>query len=173
MPRKASTIINVPEMDMAKIKEIVQNDNAPYQEIIGAIYEIKDICDFFKTLKENLEEKVKSTPLPEIIKTFVDAGLCAEGETPVINVGTKYSVKLSEAIQTNFDVNTKKLLEMGALVPEKYKKVTTTINKAAIEADFDKDDLDPLLKPYVSTDPVTITKTSVSTIKPKEESDKT
>lgn len=159
MPRKTlERNIEIAAMNMADIKRVVSNPTAAgFPATIAAAYELDNIIKQLKSLQDDLVDKIESTELSTIKNKLIEEGAVGEDEIPVIVVGGKYKIKLSEKIKSNFSVDKKKLTELGDLVPEKYKKVSTTLDTKLMENDFDEGTMDPLLKPYITTDPKTVT----------------
>ena len=135
---------------------------------------VKDLGDLKETNKM-IAQTIESTEYDSIIKNLVDTGLLSsESESPEFVIkakdGTKIAVTMSGAHDDQFEVDTslaaKSTLDM---VPDQYKKVSITLDKKAMEADFNAGVLPSALKRFCSKNPVDITKLKVAFVKEEED----
>jgi hypothetical protein len=136
----------------ADLRKLEQTDEAISRGIKGATYD--SIIDGL--IRDGRLESVDEKPEFIIIakdKTKVKVGLSSRHDD-------QFEVDPSLAAKSTLD-----------LVPDQYKKVNITLNKAAIEADFNSGSLPVTLKRFCSKNPVDITKISVTIVKDTKEED--
>ncbi len=164
MAKTKKEIIKINEKDLS-LKEILkQGADAPIEAKITASVILDDQIARLKAVADRLKEEVKSSKYDEVVKKLTAEGKISSIEAaPVVEISTItgdiISVSMSGGVDSNFDC--KELSEkavMDSLVPDKYKKITTTLDKKAIEADFDDGTLPDILKGYCSKAPTEILK---------------
>ena len=118
---------------------------------------------------------IEGTTYDSIIDSLIrDGRLESVDEKPEFIViardKTKIKVTLSNRHDDQFEVDPSLAAKATLdLVPDQYKKVNITLNKAAIEADFNSGTLPATLKRFCSKNPVDITKMSVTIPKDTKE----
>lgn len=163
--KKISEIVSVKETDL-KVGEVVKKGaEAPIEQQVAVLVVIEDQIAQLKAVSEKLKEGIRSTKYDDLVEKLVDEGkLSSKDSKPVVEITTKLGdvikVTISSDVDNGFSVSKemseKEILE--SLVPDKYKKTTVSLDKKAIEADFDAGTLPDILKGYVSKTPVEITK---------------
>ncbi len=163
--KKISEIVSVKETDLNVGEVIKKGAEAPIEQQVAVLAIIEDQIAQLKPVIEKLKEDIRSTKYDDLVEKLVDEGkLSSKDSKPVVEITTKLGdvikVTISSDVDNGFSVS-KELSEkeiLESLVPDKYKKTTVSLDKKAVEADFDAGTLPDILKGYVSKTPVEITK---------------
>ncbi len=159
--------VKTADLNVNEIKEVIkQGKEATIESKLAAYIAMDSIINSFKALAANLKEEIEHTKYKDVVKDLVARGyLAGEWETPVFNIGGKYSVRISEVDKSIFTIDTKKLEDIAKIIPDKYKKVTTSFDKGALEDAYDAGTLEPVLKPLVDKKVEKVTKLTKTSIK--------
>lgn len=169
-------IIEVPKMTMEQMANTIkEKGNASIQDQVAAYVGLSRLVlgytdkkgDFhpgFKSYVDELIKRIEETPIAAINQALIDAGLMEEGETPIIKIGDEVEVKLTSKTETKLKIDTKAMSEITTL-PDKYKKVTTSLNTDAVKAAFNGGSLEDVFKTYVTSSTTTSTKLTQTRLK--------
>lgn len=183
MARKTTKEIKV-DASKLSVKEIIEKgENAPIELRVAAIAILKDkIAQVqgdltqLKNIESMVSSSIETVSYDDHVEEMIKSGLLGgTWEKPVFSIKTKegsgIKVTMTGAKEDKFSIDpalsTKSTL---SIVPEAYKNVSVTLNKKAIEGDYNAGILPETLKRYCSKEPIDITKLRISLV--KEEKDK-
>lgn len=163
--------IIVQEKDINVSDIVKMGDGAPVELQVAAwcilkdtIEKLKDNVSQLTTVCGAVEGRVTSKKYEDVMKRLVDEGkIWSVDDKAVFKVTTKdggvINVSMSAGVDKRFEIDpalsAKSTMD---IIPEKYKKVSVTLDKAAIEGDYDEGLLPDLLKSYCNKAPVDIIK---------------
>lgn len=164
--RSKKSYVNIPVEEAGlRLGEIItEGTKAPIEKLIAAKVILEDQAAQCKAAAEALDRSIHGLSFDDIRSTLVDRGIMFDAAaTPVVEVSTKLGdlikVTISETEESGFDISgmkDKSVIE--TLVPEKYKKVSVSLDAKAIEADYDAGTLPDALKSYCSKAPARVIK---------------
>lgn len=165
MKSKLVETIAVSEADIRLGEIIRMGTEAPVELRIAAQVLLEDQIAQLKSVNDVLKEQIRSTKYDDVVSKLISEGkLPSDSYKPAIEITTKLGdvikVSLTGDIDAGFEIS-KEMSDkdiLDSVVPDKYKKISTTLDKKAIEADFDAGTLPDVLKSYCSKTPVEITK---------------
>lgn len=171
MARKNKQIITMKEEDM-NVKDILRNENSSPEELIAAQVILEDQIESLKAAATIVEDKIKGKRFDDVVKDMESRGVIYthswQETSPIVEITTKYgdviTVTISKGEDTGFAID-KKLSDkstIDSIVPDRYKKVSTLLDKKMIEADFEAGTLPAVLKAYCSKNPTEFLKTRKS-----------
>lgn len=164
---KSKKEIKTKDLSVEEIRSVLRmGAEAPIESKLAAYVAMDNIISSFKALSANLKEDIEHSKYEDIVNDLIKRGVLeGDWQTPVFNIGDKYSVKISEVDKSVFTIDTKKLDDVAKIVPDKYKKIVTSFDKKAIEDAYDAGTLEPVLKPLVNKTIETVNKITKSSIK--------
>jgi hypothetical protein len=181
--RKKTTEIKV-DASALNVNEILERgDEAPISLRLAAvailrwtIAKITSELSNIKIAEELASRGIEQTKYKDVLHRLVMEGeLASEEEKPVFNFSlgdkddTTVVINMAGSVDEQFEVDpaiaAKSTLD---LIPDAYKKVSTTLNKKAIEADLKAGKLPPLIASFCSRNPIEVTNLKVSIKNNKE-----
>ena len=160
-----TAFIPVNEKDIKMSELLKMGASAPICEVLATRAILEDQIANMKAIVDQLNDSIKTSTYSERIKEMVDAKIIpSEDSKPMIEVTTRYGDKITLAMSKGMDsgfvvsdaIKDKAILD--SVVPDKYKKVSVTIDKKAMEVDFDEGKLPEILKGYCSKNPTEVLK---------------
>ena len=160
--RKNKQIIKLNEEDL-NVKDILKNENSPTEQLIAAQIILEDQIESLKAAASIVEGKIKGKKFKDVVTDMSTRGVITtyawQETSPIVEITTKYgdtiTVTLAKGEDAGFTVD-KKLSDkatLDSIVPDRYKKVSTLLDKKMIEADFEAGTLPAVLKAYCSKNP--------------------
>ena len=166
------------------VKEIVEKgENAPLTSKIAAMAILKEKIEQvqgdlsqLKKIEEMVSADIETTGynvhIDELVK---DGELTSKEQKPIFFIKTKPGAEIKvtmcegkdERFKIDSSLSAKATLD---IIPDRYKNVSVTLNKKAIEGDYNAGILPETFKSYCSKSPIDITKIKVTIDKKKEES---
>ncbi len=175
MAKARKVIISVNENDFSVKDVILKGADAPLEHRIGAMIKLKNTIDKIngelaqlKVVYEEVSNSVTTTSYEDNVKSLVQRGLIWNTDyKPVFefntNDGGVYSVNIGQGIDECFSIDPH-LSQKAVLdsLDERYKKVSTTLDKAVVKSEFESGALPASISMFCSKNPVEITKLRTS-----------
>lgn len=165
--------ILVKETELAINKILQEGDGARFQDLVAAKVLLEDQISMCKALAETVESTIERKEYASVVKEMQDAGVLSEAEEqiPPIEIQTKFGntirVCTSSGTETKFDLSALKEKPVLDGLPDKYKKLTVSLDSKAIAAAYDAGTLEDVFRGCVSKTTRPILKLR-KTIKKKE-----
>ncbi len=160
---KETIRIKEDEFNLGKV--LKQGSSASIDQKIGALTLIENQIARLKVCQDSLKAEISSSTYEGAVAELTAAGkVSAESAQPVVEIirksGEVISVLLMDGSDNGFEISKeiKEKAVLDGLVPDKYKKVSITLDSKAIENDFESGALPDILKPYVSQHPKKVLK---------------
>ena len=161
-------ILREKEMNLSKI--LTKASESPIEEVIAASAILEEQMAQLKAANEHLKELIVTSKYDLAVSDMVARGKMIAGlGKPEIEIetklGTKISISLYSAVDPCFSIS-KELSDkeiIDAVIPAKYKKITTSLDKKQIEADYRAGTLPDFIREKCKESPVEILKTRKST----------
>lgn len=184
MARRKNTKEIMVDASTIVVKDIIaQGKNAPIELRVAAVAilkntigEVQGDLSQLKRIEEEVSHGIETTEYDSLIKKMISDGiLSSDDEKPVFVIkgkdGSKMTVTMSAGHDDQFEVDpsisAKSTLD---IIPDQYKKVNITLDKKAIEADFNAGVLPTSIARFCSKNPIDITKLKVA-VQPKEKTE--
>lgn len=157
--------ISVKETEVNLGNIVSAGAKAPVETRVAAQVLIEDRIERLKILNEALKLSIKNSRYEDLVKQLAEEGKISSSEIkPVVEISTvmgdTIKVNISKGINDGFSISDKISEKeiFDSLVPDKYKKVQVSLDKKAIEKDFEDGVLPDILKGYVTKTPMEIVK---------------
>lgn len=181
--KKTNKIIKI-NTDSINVKEIIEKgDKATLEERVGAAVVVKYTLDQIAAEKSQAEaiynllaSSITSVPFGDNLDKLLSSGAISypASEKPVFEVsdskGVLATAYINEGNDDQFKIDPALSVKatLDKIVPEQYKKVNITLNKSAVEKDYNAGTLPKPLAVFCSKDPIEITKLIIKATKEEE-----
>lgn len=157
--------ISIKETEVNLGNIISAGGKAPVEMRVAAQILVEDRIARLKIYNEALKLSIKNSRYEDLIEQLAKEGKISSGEIkPVVEISTvmgdTIKVNISKGTDDGFAISDKISEKeiFDSLVPDKYKKVQVSLDKKAIEKDFEDGVLPDILKGYVTKTPMEIVK---------------
>lgn len=168
----ATIVVNEKSINVSEV--LSSGDHAEFEQLLAAKILLEDQISKCKAASEMLAQVISGRTYGSVVAELQERGILtpSEDKLPVFEVQTRFgdSVKISVSSGTETKYDLSRLKDKGVFdgLPDKYKKISTTLDARAVESAYESGALEDLLSKNVIKTVRPVLKLRKSVTKTKE-----